>query len=435
METVKFVDVGEGITEGQVVKILVKDGDTVKEDQSLMQVETDKAVVNIPTVKGGIVKVVTKEGAEVKVGDVLAYVGTKDEISNAGNAPQPSSANAPAKESAPAAAATAAQPAAPTKPEEQTEASTNAKATNQQAESSGEGNEILAPPSVRKLAEQLNVDLSSVKGSGPHGRIMEVDVRNAAKESSDNLKKPRPPETLVEKHTEEIDHVPLSPTRRAIAKNMEESWTTPRASHIDLIDATALNDIVSREKEKFMKQFNVKLTFLPFLIKAVVQTLKDNPNFNSSYDPVKREILVKRYFNIGLAAETKDGLKIIVVKDADKKGIKEIAQDIDDLRTKLYNNTITLDEMKDTSFTISNAGSLGGGFIGIPIINPPDVAILALSMMKDMPVAIDGKVAIRKIMPFTLTFDHRVNDGAEAVKFGNLFKSYIEDPDFLEMIE
>ncbi len=424
MEIVKFADVGEGITEGHVQKILVKDGDQVKEDQTLMQVETDKAVVNIPSIKGGTVKVVAKENTDIKVGDILAYVGTPDELKNI-----PSSAAA--QPNAPKAAAAPSKPNEPSVPEAAPKPQAESKPA---APHEGEAHaEILTTPFVRKLAEQLKVDLTKIKGTGPNGRIMEVDVRDAAKEASDVLKKPRHPEILAEKHAEEIEHVPLSPVRKAIAKNMEASWTIPRASHIDLIDATELNRIVSESKDKFMKQFNIKLTFLPILIKATVAALKDNPHFNASYDPVNREILVKHYYNIGLGAETKDGLKVIVVKEADKKSIVQIARDLADLRDKLYANTITLDDMKDSSFTITNAGSLGGGFIGIPMINPPDVAILAFSMMKDMPVAVDGKVEIRKILPFTLTFDHRVVDGAEAVKFGNELKSYIEDPEFLEM--
>ncbi|ASI13862.1 2-oxoacid dehydrogenase multienzyme complex, dihydrolipoyl acyltransferase (E2) component [Candidatus Mancarchaeum acidiphilum] len=426
METVKFADVGEGITEGHIQKILVKDGDQVKEDQPLMQVETDKAVVNIPSIKGGTVKVVAKENTDIKVGDILAYVGTPDELKNAPSAgaaaPQPSAPKAQEQNKTQEASA-----GAPAKPQAET------KPASSPTQQGAPHPEILTTPFVRKLAEQLKVDLAQIKGTGPNGRIMEVDVRDAAKETSDVLKKPRHPEILAEKHGEEIEHVPLSPVRKAIAKNMEASWTIPRASHIDLIDASELNRIVSEAKDKFLKQFNIKLTFLPILIKATVAALKDNPHFNASYDPVNREILVKHYYNIGLGAETKDGLKVIVIKDADKKSIVQIARDLADLRDKLYANTITLDDMKDSSFTITNAGSLGGGFIGIPMINPPDVAILAFSMMKDMPVAVDGKVEIRKILPFTLTFDHRVVDGAEAVKFGNELKGYIEDPEFLEM--
>ncbi len=430
METIKFADVGEGITEGHIQKILVKDGDTVKEDQPVMQVETDKAVVNIPSVKGGVIKIVAKPDTDIKVGDVLAYVGTPDELKSAGNSTakvQPPQQTVQEN--------TAQKPAAQNTTAEKSEPVVNSQSQDNKNKESEPTKEILTTPSVRKLAEQLNVDLSTINGTGPHGRIMEVDVRNSVNESTEKLKKPRPPETITEKHNDKIEKIPLTPVRKAIAKNMETSWTIPRASHIDLIDASALNDIVSKNKDKFLKQFNVKLTFLPFLIKATVAALKDNPRFNASYDPVNREILVKHYYNMGLGAETKDGLKVIVVKDVDKKGILDIAKDMADLREKLYDNTITLDDMKDSSFTITNAGSLGGGFIGIPMINPPDVAILAFSMMKDMPVAEDGKVVIRKILPFTLTFDHRVVDGAEAVKFGNELKSYIEDPDFLEMID
>jgi pyruvate dehydrogenase E2 component (dihydrolipoamide acetyltransferase) len=178
----------------------------------------------------------------------------------------------------------------------------------------------------------------------------------------------------------------------------------------------------------------VNPSYFPFIIKAAAEALKENPHFNASYDRDKQEILVKNYYNIGLAAEAPDGLKVVVVKDAGRKSILELAKEIFELHKKVVDQTITLDEMRDSTFTITNIGSLGGGFLAVPMINYPNVAILGVTMIRDWPVVENGVVKAGKVLPFVVTFDHRVVDGAEAVKMGNAFKKYIEDPEFLEML-
>ncbi|MEM4072357.1 MAG: dihydrolipoamide acetyltransferase family protein [Candidatus Micrarchaeaceae archaeon] len=407
MKELKFVDVGEGITEGHLQKWLVKDGDVVKEDQAIAQIETDKAVVSMPAPASGKIKIVAKENTDVHIGDTLALIGEEGEITGAMQAaPQPEQRQQPQK---PAMGAVQTQHA--------------------------QHEEVIATPSVRKLAEQLNVDLSNVVGTGPHGRILENDVRNyAGRQQATTKPVPKFSELLEEQHKEEIERVPLSPTRKAIARNMELSWTIPRATHMDIINATALFDIVSRERPNAERDFGVKLTYLPFIIKATIEALKENPHFNASYDHEKLEIIVKKYFNIGLAAEAPDGLKVVVVKEADKKSIIELAKETAELGKRVRDQTITIDEMRDSSFTITNIGSLGGGFLSVPMINYPDVAILGIHKIRDFPVADNGTVKVGKILPFSVVFDHRVVDGAEAVKFGNALIKYLEDPDFLEML-
>ncbi|HVA82845.1 MAG TPA: dihydrolipoamide acetyltransferase family protein [Candidatus Aquilonibacter sp.] len=410
MKEIKFVDVGEGITEGHLQKWLVKDGDEVKEDQTLFQIETDKAVVNIPAPISGVAKIVAKEGATVHLGDLIGVVGTPDELKGIG-------AQAPAgppfaKKEQPAQMAAA--PAAAEKPKE-----------------------ILATPAVRKLARDLNVDLKSIVGTGPEGRILENDIRGTAHEAVLTSRPiPKYSETLEEQHTDKVERIQMSYTRKTIAKNMEASWTIPRAVHMDLIDATELWAIVQKEKPKVEKEFGAKLTFLPYIIKAVIAALKESGNerFNSSYDHEKFEIILKKYYNIGLAAETPDGLKVIVVKDADKKSILELAKEIKDLSERLRSNTIKIEEMRDSTFTITNIGSLGGGYLSVPMINYPEVGILGIHMIRDTPMVKNGQIVIGKQLPFSLTFDHRVVDGAEAVHFGNALIKYLEDPDFLEMM-
>ncbi|MGC8538822.1 MAG: dihydrolipoamide acetyltransferase family protein, partial [Candidatus Micrarchaeia archaeon] len=413
MKEVKFADVGEGITEGHIQKWLVVDGETVKSDQAIVQIETDKAVVNIPAPQGGTIKRVAKEDTDVKVGDTLAFIGTPEEINGVKNAGAGAGVSQQAHEGQTAAPAQKAQAAVEQKPTME--------------------KEIIATPAVRKLARDLNIDISKVQGTGPGGRILENDIRAAAAKQLQPKPTPKFSEVLEEQHSEEIERVPLSQTRKAIAKNMEASWTIPRASHMDLINATALWNMVQREKPKAEK-LGVKLTVLPFIIKATIEALKENPHFNASYDHETQEIIVKKYYNIGLAAEAQDGLKVIVIKGADKKSIIEIASEIEALHKKILDQTISIDEMRDSTFTITNIGSLGGGYLSVPMINYPDVAILGIHLIRDMPVVDNGMIKVGKVLPFSLSFDHRVVDGAEAVKFGNALIKYLEDPDFLEML-
>ena len=411
MKEIKFVDVGEGITEGHLVKWLVKDGDTVKEDQSVAQVETDKAVVQVPAPIGGVIKQVTKEDGILHIGDVVATIGTADEIKSYKTGQSVTTTVA-------VAASTAASKATPA------------------AVQAPKPKETIATPAVRKLAHDLDVDISTVAGTGPNGRVLENDVRAAAGKGVPAHAAPpqKFSEVLEQKHEEDIVRESMSMTRKAIARNMEESWKIPRATHMDLIDATELWDLVSKEKKRVQDEKQVHLTFLPFIIKALVEALKENPHFNASYDHDKQEIIVKKYYNIGLAAEAPDGLRVVVIKDADKKSVVQIAKGIQQLHDKILKQTITIEEMKDTSITITNIGSLGGGFLAVPMINPPDVAIIGILSMRDWPFADGGKIKIGKVMPFTITFDHRVVDGAEAVRLGNALKKYLEDPDFLEML-
>ena len=406
MKDIRFVDVGEGITEGKIQKWLVKDGDQVKEDQSVVQVETDKAVVNVPSPITGTIKVNLKEGMTIHIGDTLAFIGTPDELKTASAAP----AVAPQPVAAQQAKAHPAQ-----KPAQQPK-------------------EIIAAPSVRKLAEELGVGLGTVTGTGPHGRILENDVRAVTSQTvQKNAPQQKYSEVLEESHGEGVERVPMSMTRKAIARNMEESWKIPRATHMDLINATELWNLVGKEKEK-MKKEQVHLTFLPFIIKALVKALQESPHFNASYDRDKQEIIVKKYYNIGISAEADDGLKVIVVKGADKMSIEQLAKRMQELADKVRNKTITMDEMRDTSITITSIGSLGGGFLAVPMINPPDVAIIGVLEIRDWNFVQDGKSVVGKVMPFIVTFDHRVVDGAEAVKLGNALKGYLEDPEFLEML-
>ena len=329
MKELKFVDVGEGITEGQVREFLVNDMQEVREDQPIVKVETDKAIVDVPSPISGIIKIKAPPGSKVNVGDIIAYIGTKDEIAAIGTAGK--------------------QPSARTSISGNREETTPMAAVPQQSSSEPDkekSHEILATPSVRKLARELGIDLSGVSGTGPNGRIVENDVKSAA---TSRQQKPAPlpkfSEVLEEQHSDEIERISMSMTRKTIAKNMELSWTIPRATHGEMIDATKLFEIVERIKPE-MQSKGIKLTFLPFIVKAVAEALKENPRFNSSYDKEKGEIIIKKYFNIGLAAEGPDGLKVVVVKGADRKPIIGIAREIQELGQKVKDQKISIDDMR-----------------------------------------------------------------------------------------
>lgn len=430
MKELRFVDVGEGITEGHVQKWLVADGSMVKEDQPILHIETDKAVVDIPTPITGKIKIMVPDDSTVHVGDIMAYIGTPEELANIKEGQAPPAAKAPEPEKkepqptqpqppkTPAAPAPAPKPAQP-----------------------APSNEVIATPNVRRIAREKGIDLAKVKGSGPNGRILESDLQKGPQPQQ----QPNAAGTAQQQAAQQqvgaqqpypgnVERVPMSQVRKAIAKNMELSAAIPSAAHMDILNATNLYSIVKKEKAN-AEQLKVKLTFLPFIIKAVVEALKEYPRFNSSYDRDKQEVVLKKYYNIGLAAQSDDGLRVVVIKDADKKKILEIAKEIEALHNKVVDKSISVDEMRDSTFTITNIGSLKGGFFSVPMINPPEVGILGVHLIRDWPLITDDHVIkIGKILPFSLVFDHRVVDGADAVLFGNALIKYLEDPEFLEML-
>ncbi|MDE1823381.1 MAG: 2-oxo acid dehydrogenase subunit E2 [Candidatus Micrarchaeota archaeon] len=415
MKELRFVDVGEGITEGHVQKWLVSNGAMVKEDEPILHIETDKAIVDIPTPISGQIKIMVPDDSIVHVGDIMAYIGTPEELASIkeGQAQQEVHGEPIQKEEL---HYDVQEHKAPVEP-----AAANAKMLPT--------NEIIATPNVRKLAREMGIDLAKVKGSGPNGRILESDLQKG-QHAAQAAGQVQPQRQL--KGDEE--RVPMSQVRRAIAKNMELSAAIPSAAHMDIINATNLYRIVKKEKAN-AEQLKVKLTFLPFIIKATVEALKEYPRFNSSYDKEKQEVVLKKYYNIGLAAQGDDGLRVVVIKDADKKKILEIAREIEALHQKIVDKAITIDDMRDSTFTITNIGSLKGGFFSVPMINPPEVAILGVHLIRDWPLITEDQVIkIGKILPFSLVFDHRVVDGADAVLFGNALIKYLEDPEFLEML-
>ncbi len=409
----KFPDIGEGLTEGEIVRWLVKEGDEIKEGQPLVEVETDKALAEIPSPRTGVIlKLLAKEKEIVKVGQVIVIFGETGE-SLAAPPPKPKSVGVVGElEEAPAE-----PPAAASRPEPVRPALVSLHA--------------MAAPAVRALAKELGVDIDQVKGTGPQGRVLEKDVRHAAEAKEKPVEEVKKP-AKVRKYDlyGYVDRIPLRGVRRSIAKAMVKSkYTAPHVTTMDEADVTELWKIREKEKTAAEKK-GIKLTILPFLIKAVIAGLVEHPYLNATLDDENEEIILKKYYNIGMATDTPEGLMVPVVKNAKDKSILQLAEELTQLAEKARNRTIDLADLKGGTFTITNYGALGGIY-GTPIINYPEVAILGTGKIRDMPVVRDGKIEIRKILFLALSFDHRVVDGAEAARFLNTVIARLEDPDLI----
>ena len=418
----RFPDVGQGITEGTIVKWLVKEGDRVKEDQALGEIETDKALVEMPSPKAGLILKMNpaKEGDKIKVGDVIAVIGEKGEKALEAKA----SAKKPVKEEKGAAVVGFI-------PE-----------TMEELEKPFPGGgKVLATLGVRKLAKELGVDMEKIGGTGPEGRIMEKDVRNATG-SSATAAKPAPqapekkegkPQGVKMKHDMWgfFDRAPVKGIRKAIAeKMMQATQKAALLTHMQEADATTLASVRERMKKEAEKN-GVHLTYLPFILRATVEALKKNPYLNSSLDEDNQDILLKQYYSIGVATDTENGLMVPVVKRADMKSLMDIAKETNELTEKARSRKIDLMDLKGGSFTITNLGSLGGRFF-TPIINYPEAAILGIGRIYEKAVAENGKIAAKKVLPLSLTYDHRIIDGAQAAKFLHDLTELLNDQKFLE---
>jgi pyruvate/2-oxoglutarate dehydrogenase complex dihydrolipoamide acyltransferase (E2) component len=392
----RFPDVGEGIAEGEVVRWAVAEGDEVKVDQTLGEVETDKAVVEIPSPYAGtVLKLHFKPKDIVKVGQVLVTIGEKGEVVTEAPVTPP---QAIAASGGPAVTATGGPPAP--------------------------AGAILATPAVRKLAGELGLDLASVPGTGPGGRITEEDLRGA-KEAAE-----RKSEVRIKAKFDfygALEHVPLRGIRRATAKRLTESIRKAvHVTHFDEADAAGLVAIRDRMKPEAEAK-GLKLTFLPFIVKAVVEALKLHPMLNATVDDEAEEIVVKKYYNIGIAVDVPDGLIVPVVKAADMKTVFEIAADIQSLAEAARKRTLDLADLKGGTFSITNVGAIGGE-AATPIINFPETAILATMRIAERVRAVDGAPVVRTVLPLCLSFDHRVIDGAEAARFSRDLVRLLEHP-------
>ena len=437
----KLPEVGEGIDAGTVVAVLVSVGDRIEEDQPVLELETDKAVVEVPSSVAGVVEsIAVEEGQEVPIGSTILTVG---EGAGAGAEQQPAEDEDAAEEAAEEPAAEAAQDEAEETGQVETPAPASAPAP---APGAGEDETpaglIPAAPSVRRLARELGVDLKAVQGSGILGRISAEDVRayaegGAPRAAAPAAAAPAPQAAPLPDFSTwgETERVAMNGIRKATVRSMTTAWTTvPMVTHFDKADATEFEALRQRHKPDAEK-IGAKLTPTAMLIKVVAAALRKFPDFNASIDVANNEIVYKSYVNVGVAVDTDHGLLVPVVKNADRKNMLELAVELGELAEKARDRKLSPDDMQGGNFSVSNLGGIGGtGFT--PIVAPPDVAILGVSRGGKEPVWDDeqGAFVPRTMMPLSVTYDHRLIDGASAARFLRWICRAIENP-FLISLE
>lgn len=437
----RLPDIGEGIHEGEIVKWFVKTGDQVKEDDILCEVQNDKAVVEIPSpVEGTVEEILIEEGTVAVVGDVLIrfdapgyedlklkgddHAAAKTEAQVQGSAESGQDVNkAPiAETSQPQVTVTEQQP------------STNAR--------------VIAMPSVRKFARDNNVNIHEVVGSGKNGRILKEDIEKFL--NGEQQVEEVPHAEAIAGHANEPEEASQATTivnlegefpetrekmsgiRKAIAKAMVHSKQT--APHVTLMDEVDVTELVAHRKKfkDIAAQKGAKLTYLPYVVKALVATLREFPEFNRSLDDATQEIIQKHYYNIGIAADTEKGLLVPVIKHADRKSIFTVSKEINELAVKAREGKLASNEMKGASMSITNIGSAGGQWF-TPVINHPEVAILGIGRISEKPIIKKGEIIAAPVLALSLSFDHRMIDGATAQNALNYLKRLLSEPDLLLM--
>ncbi|MGM0139539.1 dihydrolipoamide S-succinyltransferase [Enterococcus sp. DIV0755b] len=424
----KLPDIGEGIAEGEIVKWFVKAGDTINEDDTLLEVQNDKSVEEIPSPVTGTVKnVIVPEGTVANVGDVLVEI------------------DAPGHNDAPTAAET---------PATSSETTTSSAATSSVVEASDPNKRVLAMPSVRQYAREKDVDITQVTATGKGGRVTKEDIESflsgsgvatkpaetpaqestaPSSESQAPAKAAAAPKAFTSNMGDMEERVALTPTRKAIAKAMVTSkQTAPHVTLHDEVEVSALWDHRKKFKEVAAEN-GTKLTFLPYVVKALTATVKKFPVLNASIDDAKQEIVYKHYYNVGIATDTDHGLYVPNVKNADQKGMFAIADEINNKAQLAHDGKLSADDMRNGTITISNIGSVGGGFF-TPVINYPEVAILGVGTISQQPVvSAEGEIVVGRVMKLSLSFDHRIVDGATAQKAMNNIKRLLANPELMLM--
>lgn len=405
MYNFKFADIGEGIQDGQILKWNFKVGDKVKEGDTLVIIETDKVNAEIPSPTDGILKKLgANEGEVINVGETLAIIddGSGDDVPEA-------------------------------KPIEEKEESTGVVGEIEVSEDVIEtitettpeptNERVLATPVARKLALDLNLDINQIQGSGENGRVLKTDIENH------NLEKPQ--QVTTNKNVNE-NRIPITRTRKAIVEAMTNSKSI--IPHSTLTDEVNVDKLVSfrRAQKQIAAEKGIKLTYLPFIIKAITLSIKEFPIFNASFDHETNEIVYHDNINIGIAVDTPEGLIVPNIKNADQKSIFTIATELETLATTARERTINLPDIQNGTFTITNFGSFDSTF-GAPIINHPEVAIIGIGKITKKPIVLNDEITIGQLLPLSLSFDHRIIDGADAGRFMIKVKQYLQDPMLLLM--
>ena len=439
---IKLPSLGDGVDSGDVLELLVAEGDVIEKDQGLVEMETDKATVIVPSdLAGKVVSIAVGEGDTVEVGAVILTLEASEAAAEAPApaAPAPAKAPEPPKEPEPAPAAPVQQapptpappapapaPAAPVAAAPPTPAPAPAAAV-------ADLSKVAAGPAIRRFAREVGVDLRSVTGTGENARITREDVlavvRSGSAGSAGIAAGGTPAAAGGQSDGFGPVHIEKMPKiRQAIARKMHESWSTvPRVTNFDDADVTKLEAMRQNSKEDYAAQ-GIKLTTMPFLIKAIAMSLKHHPVINASVDMEAGQIIYKNYVNIGIAVDTERGLVVPSIRNADQLSIGEIAKQLMDLAARVRENNFSMDDLKGGSFTISNLGAIGGTY-STPIVNTPETSILLVGRSRKMPVVVENdEVAVRLMMPLSLSYDHRLVDGGAAARFLNEVIGYLEAP-------
>jgi pyruvate dehydrogenase E2 component (dihydrolipoamide acetyltransferase) len=438
----KLPDIGEGISEVELLQWYVQEGDTVREDQNLAEIETDKAVADLPSPYAGVVsRLHFQPGERIPVGSTLVSF---DEPEQKAVEPVQSTTAEPVSEQ-PSGIERASTVAADTPKGQPTPAPGHEPG----------GGRVLAAPAVRRRARELGIELTAVQGSGPGGRVTSEDLERYAHDGQQAATAVNAPPSKVETAPAEaatpeqppeaprvvpermplpdfaqwgtVERLPLTATRRQIARKMVQSlYTAPHAAALDEADITELEALRKRSQER-LQDHHTHLTLLPFVMKATVAALKRFPALNASFDDDKQELILKRYYHLGIAMDTERGLIVPVIREVDRKSIVELAAELEEKVQRTRAGKISLEELRGGTFTLTNAGALGGAAF-IPIINYPEVAILGLGRAQPKPVVREGRIVVRTMLPLSIAFDHRVADGADVVHFLTLVMRLLEDP-------
>lgn len=409
----KFADIGEGIHEGVILEWKYKVGETVDEGETIVIIETDKVNAEIPSPTTGVItKLGPDVGQTIHVGETIAVIddGSQREVKS-----KPISEGE--EENAAGVVGTI-----------EVSSEVIASSTEHEIQSTTKSTtKVLATPVARKLAKDLGVDIQTIKGTGANGRVMKADIYQAKETVVPNKVHTKTTFKAPVVNSERTTREKITKLRKTIAENMSLSkQIIPHTTIMDEVFVSELVALRSSQKQTFDEK-GLKLTYMPFIIKALTSTLKEHPIFNSSFDHTTDEIIYKNYMNIGVAVDTKDGLIVPNIKDANTKSIVSLAQDLSAIKDKAENRTFTLEDLKDGTISITNYGIFDSTF-GAPVIKYPEVAIIGIGRISKKPVVINDEIVIEYVLPLSLSIDHRVIDGGDAGRFLRTFKSYLKNP-------
>lgn len=447
---IKLPVLGDGIHSGDILEVLVKPGDLIQKEQGIVEIETDKATVEVPSSHAGKVsQVLVSSGQTVKIGQALIVV-EEATASPAKVAPVPAAPAAkqpPAKQTAAkqpsakeAAVAAAPVPAAAASKQSATPATDKPAppavpitppAASAVAAGSSAGT-IPAGPAVRRFAREVGVDLQKIQGTGPGGRVTREDVLAVVRRANQTTTTPsakaaEPPVDTQQDTWGPVRIEKMTKIRKTIAAKMHESWSTvPRVTNFDDADVTELEHVRQSSKDDYAAK-GIKLTSLPFVIKSVAMALRDHPAVNATIDMVNEQIIYKQYVHVGIAVDTDRGLMVPSLRNADRLSIPEIARQLAAIADNVRSGNFALDDLRGGTFTISNLGAIGGTY-STPIVNVPEVAILLIGKSRKLPVVRNDQIAVRLVMPLSLSYDHRLVDGATAARFLNDIIGYLQAP-------